>query len=36
RKKREAITLLNEAKKYDSKGYLKNDIKQVSKMVSGI
>ena len=36
RKKREAITLLNEAKKYDSKGYLKNDIKQVSKMVSGL
>jgi tetratricopeptide (TPR) repeat protein len=36
RKKREAITLLNEAKKYDSKGYLKNDIKQVSKMVNGI
>jgi tetratricopeptide (TPR) repeat protein len=36
RKKREAITLLNEAKKYDSKGYLKNDIKQVSKMVNGL
>ena len=36
RKKREAITLLNEAKKYDSKGYLKNDIKQVSKMVTGL
>jgi len=36
RKKREAITLLNEAKKYDSKGYLKNDIKQVSKMVNSI
>ena len=36
RKKREAITLLNEAKKHDSKGYLKNDIKQVSKMVNGL
>lgn len=36
RKKREAITLLNEAKKYDTKGYLKNDIKQVSKMVNSI
>ncbi|MFN0031429.1 MAG: tetratricopeptide repeat protein [Flavobacteriales bacterium] len=36
RKKREAITLLNEAKKYDTKGFLKNDIKQVSKMVNSI
>lgn len=36
RKKREAITLLNEAKKYDTKGYLKGDIKQVSKMVNSI
>lgn len=36
RKKREAITLLNEAKKYDTKGYLKNDIKQISKMVNSI
>lgn len=36
RKKREAILLLNEAKKYDSKGYLKNDIKQVSKMVTSM
>lgn len=36
RKKREALTLLAEAKKYDSKGYLKNDIKQVSKMVNSI
>ncbi|MCC6599384.1 MAG: DUF2892 domain-containing protein [Crocinitomicaceae bacterium] len=36
RKKREAIHLLNEAKKYDSKGYLKNDIKQISKMVNSI
>jgi len=36
RKKREAINLLNEAKKFDSKGYLKNDIKQVSKMVNSI
>lgn len=36
RKKREAIHMLNEAKKYDSKGYLKNDIKQVSKMVNSI
>jgi tetratricopeptide (TPR) repeat protein len=36
RKKREAITLLNEAKKFDTKGYLKNDIKQVSKMVNSI
>jgi len=36
RKKREAITMLNEAKKYDTKGYLKNDIKQISKMVNSI
>lgn len=36
RKKREAIQLLNEAKRYDTKGYLKNDIKQVSKMVNSI
>ncbi len=36
RKKREAITHLNEAKKYDTKGYLKNDIKQISKMVNSI
>lgn len=36
RKKREAMLLLNEAKKYDSKGYLKSDIKQVSKMVNSI
>ena len=36
RKKREAITFLNEAKRFDSKGYLKNDIKQVSKMVNSI
>jgi tetratricopeptide (TPR) repeat protein len=36
RKKREAITLLNEAKKYDTKGFLKNDIKQVSKIVNSI
>jgi hypothetical protein len=36
RKKREAIQFLNEAKKFDSKGYLKNDIKQVSKMVNSI
>ncbi len=36
RKKREAITHLNEAKKYDTKGYLKGDIKQVSKMVNSI
>lgn len=36
RKKREAIHMLNEAKKYDTKGYLKNDIKQVSKMVNSI
>lgn len=36
RKKREALTLLNEAKRYDVKGYLKNDIKQVSKMVNSI
>jgi len=27
---------LNEAKRYDTKGYLKNDIKQVSKMVNSI
>lgn len=36
RKKREAIMHLNEAKRFDSKGYLKNDIKQVSKMVNSI
>jgi tetratricopeptide (TPR) repeat protein len=36
RKKREALTMLNEAKKLDSKGYLKNDIKQVNKMVQSI
>jgi tetratricopeptide (TPR) repeat protein len=36
RKKREALTLLAESKKYDTKGYLKNDIKQVSKMVNSI
>lgn len=36
RKKREAVNFLNEAKKYDGKGYLKNDIKQVSKMVNSI
>jgi hypothetical protein len=36
RKKREAITLLGEAKRFDTKGYLKNDIKQVSKMVNSI
>lgn len=36
RKKREAINLLAEAKKYDAKGYLKNDIKQVSKMVNSL
>lgn len=36
RKKRDAINMLNEAKKYDSKGYLKNDIKQISKMVNSI
>jgi tetratricopeptide (TPR) repeat protein len=36
RKKREAVAQLNEAKKYDTKGYLKNDIKQVSKMVNSI
>ncbi len=36
RKKREAINMLNEAKKYDTKGYLKNDIKQISKMVNSI
>jgi hypothetical protein len=36
RKKREAVTFLNEAKKYDTKGYLKGDIKQVSKMVNSI
>jgi tetratricopeptide (TPR) repeat protein len=36
RKKREAIHFLNEAKKFDGKGYLKNDIKQVSKLVNSI
>lgn len=36
RKKREAITLINEAKRFDTKGYLKNDIKQVAKMVNSI
>ena len=36
RKKREALTLIAEAKKFDDKGYLKNDIRQVSKMVNSI
>ncbi len=36
RKKREAIIHLNEAKKFDTKGFLKADIKQVSKMVNSI
>jgi len=36
RKKREAVIHLNEAKRFDTKGYLKNDIKQVSKMVNSI
>ncbi|MFN8777733.1 MAG: tetratricopeptide repeat protein [Flavobacteriales bacterium] len=36
RKKREAINYLNEAKKLDGKGYLKNDIRQVSKLVNSI
>lgn len=36
RKKREAMHFLNEAKKYDSKGMLKSDIKQVSKMLNSI
>jgi tetratricopeptide (TPR) repeat protein len=36
RKKREAVMHLNEAKRFDTKGYLKNDIKQVSKMVNSI
>lgn len=36
RKKREAMMHLNEAKKYDSKGYLKGDIKQVTKIVNSI
>jgi tetratricopeptide (TPR) repeat protein len=36
RKKREAMTLLNDAKKLDTKGYLKKDIKEVSKLVNSI
>ena len=36
RKKREAINYINEAKRYDTKGYMKNDIKQLSKMVQSI
>lgn len=36
RKKRDSLNMINEAKKYDTKGYLKNDIKQVSKMVQSI
>lgn len=36
RKKREAMAMITEAKKYDSKGYLKNDIKQVSKMINSL
>lgn len=36
RRKREATHALNEAKKYDSKGYLKKDIKEVSKFVNSI
>ncbi len=36
RKKREAINLLNEAKKYDTKGMMKDQLKQVSKMINQI
>jgi hypothetical protein len=36
RKKREAVTFLNEAKRYDTKGYMKNEIKQVQKMLNSI
>jgi hypothetical protein len=36
RKKREAMMHLNEAKKYDTKGYLKKDIKEVQRMVNSI
>lgn len=36
RRKREATHALNEAKKYDAKGYLKKDIKEVSKFVNSI
>jgi hypothetical protein len=34
RKKREAMMHLNEAKKYDTKGYLKKDIKEVQRMIN--
>lgn len=36
RKKREAVTFLNEAKRFDTKGYMKNEIKQVNKMLNSI
>jgi tetratricopeptide (TPR) repeat protein len=36
RKKREAMMHLTEAKKYDTKGYLKKDIKEVQKMLNSI
>jgi len=36
RKKREALNLLNEAKRFDTKGYLKDQIKQVNQAVSRI
>jgi hypothetical protein len=36
RKKREAMMHLNEAKKFDTKGYLKKDIKEVQKMLNSI
>ncbi|MBL7943191.1 MAG: DUF2892 domain-containing protein [Flavobacteriales bacterium] len=36
RKKREALNLLNEAKKYDGKGMMKEQLKQVSQMINRI
>ncbi len=36
RKKREALNLLSEAKKYDGKGMLKEQLRQVSQMINRI
>jgi tetratricopeptide (TPR) repeat protein len=36
RKKREALNFLNEAKKYDTRGLMKSEIKQIGKMLASI
>lgn len=36
RKKREAMNFLNEAKKYDTRGLMKSEIKQIGKMLASI